>query len=523
MKTKRREFLWIMGGMTASAILAACAPKAEPTPTPAAPAEVPATPAEVPATPAEAPTVTDPSAGGGYPPNFVARSASWQRLPSDHVKGTLVTEEEWFEILGPQPDEVEAAFWLEGWGHGWIREVIGVMQETHPGININLWGDPRIWETLRPRLVDGDIPDVGRLWITGGQDAQIAGVRDGVYVPVDFLLDVEAYGHPGERLEERLVEGSLAGASMGLGDAQWALPLVQSFRGIYYNLTMFEENGWPRPDELTWEEFMELHQEIKDAGIAPWTYQGQYPGYWNMIIEAMFYKKGGQEALCDIDHLVEGAWKNPDILWSIEQIQRIFAESHIFPGAEAMSHTEGQQIFMESMAAMVPCGNWLEREMEETTPEGFRMGLSSVPAPADAKGFEFALGASPGGSELVVGNGQNPLWGMEFARHVFSPQNARYVAEQVGGLISVKGALDDAEDISEALQSGLDAVERAEGHYPRWWFTAWYPTMGKVWGDNIGDMLWGRISAEEITDMMERAASEVRADATIEKPTRPDC
>jgi hypothetical protein len=97
------------------------------------------------------------------------------------------------------------------------------------------------------------------------------------------------------------------------------------------------------------------------------------------------------------------------------------------------------------------------------------------------------------------------------------------VAEQVGGLISVRGALDDAEDISEALQSGLDAVERAEGHYPRWWFSAWYPTMGKVWGDNMGDMLWGRISPEEITDMMERAAQEVRDDASIPKQTSPDC
>jgi N-acetylglucosamine transport system substrate-binding protein len=492
---KRREFLYLTAGMTLSALLASCKPKSG-------------------------------GGGGGGAKDaylgFDARSVSWKNIPADHQKGTLIPQDEWYKMLGDPPEEIEAAFWLEGWGHGWVQFVADMLEKEHPGAKVKIWGDPRIWETLQPRLVDGDIPDVGRQWITGGEQSQIQGVRDKVYAPCDILLDVEAYGQPGKRVADVLLEGSLERAAMGLTDAQWAMPFVQGASGIYYNVTMFEEHGWPAPDEITWEEFIELGEEIKKAGIAPWTYQGKYPGYMDQVLTPLMYKKAGQQALCDIDNLKEGAWKNPDIMWAMEQLQLMFASDWVFPGAEAMSHTEGQQIFMDGKAAMVPCGTWLEREQEETTPEGFRMALSAVPAPKDAKGFAKAISASPGGPELVVGNGKNPLWGMEFVRLTLSMPTAKYIAENVGGALSIKDALQGA-NVSEALQSAVDRVAAAEGHYIQTWFGAWYPTIGKVRDDNWGDLLWSRISVEELTDQLERAAKEVREDSTITKNERTDC
>lgn len=510
---KRRQFLAMTLALGAGAALAACAPKEE------VEAEPTEAPAETGATEPEGET-------GVYPPGlegFEPRAESLQSLPLDHERGTLISQEEWYEMLGEPPEEIEAAFWKAGYGHAWVNFVASMLEGEHEGANVNVWGDPRIWETLQPRLIEGDIPDVGRQWITGGEQAQIDGVRDNIYAPVDILLDVEAWEAPGKRLEEVLAEGGLDGASMGLEDAQWALPLMQNANAIWYNIDMFEEHGWSRPDELTWEEFMELGEEIKEADISPWTYQGKYPGYMNTVLNALIYHKAGPQGVCDIDNLVEGAWKDPGVIWAMEQVQRMFSNDWVYPGAEAMTHTEGQQIFFDGKAAMVPCGTWLENEMAGTTPEDFRFAASAVPAPEDTKGFPKAMDVSPGGAALVVGNGKHPLWGMEFLRFVLSAPTGKFMAEELGTMLSIKDPLVEAEEVSEALQSAVDCIEAAEGHYIKFWYGAWYADVSKVLDDNYGDFLWSSITVEELTDMLERAAREAREDPDVEKHERTDC
>lgn len=469
------------------------------------------------AAPAEEAAAAAPAAAGG----FTARSEAWKSLPADHKKGELITQADWYKILGEPPAEIEAAFWLEGWGHGWVKDVAAQLEEAHAGAKVKVWGDPRIWETLQPRLVAGDVPDVGRLWISGGQAGQIGGTVDGVYVPVDILLDVEAPGQPGKRLEEILAEGALVAASMGITEHQWSMPFSQTQSGIYYNAALFEKNGWPQPDALSWEDFMALHEDILKSGVAPWTYQGKYPGYFDIVNQPLIYKKAGQKAVCDIDNLVEGAWKNPDVMWALEQLPTIFKNGWVAQGAEAMTHTEGQQLFVDGKAAMVPCGTWLQREQEETTPKDFRMKLSSIPAPKDGKGFAKAV-ANAADAALVVGNGKNPLWGMEYLRWVYSARTAKYIAEQVGGMLAVQEPLAGA-TVNEAVQSAVDAVTAAEGNYPTWYFGAWYPNMGKLWGDSYGDYLWGKLTVEELTNNMERSAREAREDDTMKKYSRTDC
>ena len=94
------------------------------------------------------------------------------------------------------------------------------------------------------------------------------------------------------------------------------------------------------PDTLSWEEYMDLQKKIAEK-IPPWTYQGKYPGYfWDCVQRPLQYKKAGPKAFCDIDNLVEGAFLDPDILWGIEQIQAFFKNDWIYPGSEAMTHTE---------------------------------------------------------------------------------------------------------------------------------------------------------------------------------------
>lgn len=493
----RRQFLRLSGmSLTTAAMLAACGPGGGAAPD----ADVDTTDLFM-----------------GFPANNVEQ---WSRIPADHQAGTLVTEEEWYEILGDPPEEeITIAGFQGGWGDAWIDAVIASLEEDFPGIKINKDFDPRIWEKMKPRLVAGEVPD-WNYYVLGpwGGDWK-SGVEENLIIPADFLMDIEGYGVDDTRVGDLVAPGSLEASNAGLTNGIWSLPLSQSVYGIYYNATLFEENGWPHPADLTWEEFEELLAEIKASGIAPMTYAGKYPGYFNATVTALKYKKGGEQALCDVDNLVEGAQMNPDFLWAIEQVQEIFANGYIFEGSEAMTHTESQQIFVDGKAAMIPNGSWMPNEQRSTTPEDFRMKFSAIPAPADSKGDPNAVQFDSGSAELQIGNGKNPLWGMEVMRRIYSPTVQQIFAEEIGSPMAMVNVLEDVE-VSDEWASAAAAIEKANGKNIVTFVNDWYPEMGKRLDESLGDLWWGKMTAEEAQEMLERAAREVREDDSITKYTR---
>jgi N-acetylglucosamine transport system substrate-binding protein len=502
-----------MAGLAGAAVMAACAP-AQPTAAPAAEAK-----------PAEKAAEAKPAASTGPWAGYAAKNKDqWAKIPADHKKGTLIPQSDWYKMLGDPPKEaIYLAAFFGGWGDKWGDIMIEQIKKEHPGVEVTKDFDPRIEEKMKPRIVAGDIPDWSYSAVPLGGAAGITQLaKDKVIVPLDFMLDLEAYGYPGKRMEEIMADGALKGASAGLTDHQWAMPMSQYCEGIYYNAALFEANNWPSPDTLSWEEFMDLQKKIAEK-IPPWTHQGKYPTYWrDCILRTLQYKKAGAKAFCDIDNLVEGAYTTPDILWGIEQLQAIFKNGWTYPGSEAMTHTEGQQVFVDGKAAMVPCGSWLENEQKKTTPADFRMKISNTPQPKDGKGEANSCMASAGGAELSVGNGNNPLWGMELMRMFFSPAVVKHWAEVIGTPLSTKGALEGAK-VSEALQSAVAMIDKAKGLFITQYYDGWYPAVAKQYTDSFGDILWTKTTAKEAGDMQERAAKEVREDKTIEKYTRTDC
>jgi len=497
----RRDFLRLAAGVATTVLIAACAPAK---------------------TTEGSKEGAQPASKSGVYADFDAKNKDqWKRLPADHRKGTLISQADWYKILGDAPKEpVYLAAFMGGWGDKWGDIMIEQIKKEHPGVEVTKDFDPRIEEKMKPRIVAGDIPDwsYGAVPL-GGASAVTKLVEDKVIVPVDFLLDVEAYGYPGKRLEEIMAVGALEGAGAGLTDHQWCMPMSQYALGIYYNATLFEQNKWPSPDTLTWEEFIDLQKKINET-IPAWTYQGKYPGYfWDCLLRPLQYKAAGAKAFCDMDNLVEGAFANKDIIWGIEQLQALTKNGWIFKGSEAMTHTESQQIFVDGKAAMVPCGSWLENEQKATTPAGFRMKFSNVPGPKASKAKQTAIFASAGGAELTVGNGKNPLWGMELMRMFFSPAVVKHWAEVIGTPLAVKGSLEGAK-VSEALQSCVDSITKANGEFIQQLYGGWYPSVSKPFNDAFGDILWGKMSAADAVALQERAAREARDDTTITKYKR---
>ena len=505
--------------MGSAAALAACAPQA------AAPAAAPAAPTDakpVAAKPAEATLAPTAAPAADTAMTFEANNKDqWAKIPANHKPGTLVTETEWKALLGAVPTEpITVAGFKGGWGEAWIDAAIEQMKKDYPGIKIEKDFDPRIWEKMKPRLVAGEIPDWNYLVVGPWGGEWKKGVEEKLLMPLDFMLDVESYGVPGKSLRQTMRPGTLESANGGFTDAQFTMPMTLSAYGIFYNGTMFEKNGWPQPDSLTWEEFMALCKKIKDSGVAPFTYAGKYPGYLSFgLLDALWYKTLGEQGICDVDNLVEGAWMQEGRVWGLEQLQSLFKLDYIFKGSEAMTHTESQQIFVDGKCAMIPNGSWMPNEQKETTPKDFVMKFSGVPSPKDGKGFAKAIALDTGNSELNVGNGKNPLWGMEMMRHVYSPQVQEIFASQIGTPMALGDVVKDVKT-TPVWDSIISAIKASEGHNIISRGGTWYPELGKKWSESQGDIFSGKISAKEGLAMLERGSKETRDNPDIKKFTR---
>ena len=499
----RRDFLRLSGLATAGVLAAACAPS-QPVAAPAA------------ASGGAAATV------GGMFMNFEANNREqWGRIPADHKVGTLVKQADWYKILGDVPKEtVEVAGFKGGWGELWIDAVLDSMKTDFSGVQFNKDFDPRIWEKMKPRLVAGEVPDWNYYVLGPWGGEWKSAVEEKLVVPLDFLLDLEVYGMEGQSVRDVMYPGSLETANGGLTDAQWTMPLSTAAMGIYYNADLFEKNGWPAPDSMSWEDFMAFCAEVAKV-IPPFTYAGKYPSYWQFpVVDQLWYKKAGAKAICDMDNLVEGSFLNDDIVWAVEQIQTIFKNGWIYEGSDAMTHTESQQIFVDGKCAMIPNGSWMPNEQAATTPVGFRMKFSGVPAPKDSKGIPNALALSVGSAELQVGNGANPLWGMEVMRRIFSPTVQQVFAEKIGSPMPTKDMLGADAKVSDVWKSTIEVIKKSEGNNIIISGGIFYPTLYKAYGDQIGDIWTGKISAKDAMGLVERSAKEIREDDTITKITK---
>ena len=517
-RLSRRQLLRVTGLAAGTLALAACAPQA------AAPAAAPAESKPADAKPADAKPAEPaaPAAASGPFMGFEANNVDqWGRIPADHKVGTLVSQDDWYKVLGEPPKELSIAGFKGGWGELWIDAVVESLKKDFPNMAVTKDFDPRIWEKMKPRLVAGEIPDWNYAVIGPWGGDWKKGVDEKLVVPLDYFLDIEPYGYKGKSVGSLMIPGTLQAANGDLPGGQWTMPMTLSAYGFYLNATMFEKNGWPDPSTLTWEAFMDLCKKINDSGTPPFTYAGKYPGYWQFpVLDALVYYKGGNKAICDGDNLVEGAWTSPERIWAIEQIQTIFKNGWIFKGSEAMTHTESQQIFVDGKCAMIPNGSWMPNEQKETTPKDFKMKFFKCPAPSDSKGDAKAILLDQGSSELQVGNGKNPLWGMEVMRRIYSPLVQSIFAEKIGTPMAISNMVEGVKTTPEwdsviaAIKSAGDArvITSRAG--------TWYPEMGKKLGESWGDVWFSKISAKDAWDFLERGAKEVRANPDIKKQTR---
>lgn len=380
---------------------------------------------------------------------------------------------------------IEAAVFEGGYGIGWHQGVAEKWTAEHPGLRVNLWGDPRVVDKIKPRLLRGDPPDLVMekylpIWrlIAAGRlapfDEALAGPPPGSDTPwgdlfMQGMLDLyRSEGHV------------------------YSVPTALNLWVCWYDARLFDAHGWLPP--RTWPELLDLCEAMRAAGVAPLAFQGKYPiyGWWTFL--SLVQRIGGLEAINRINALEPGAFSHPDVVAAARLVQAL-AGAHFQRGALAMTHTESQLEWANGRAGLIFCGLWLFNEMRASLPRGFDMRCFAVPAVPGGRGnprVHFGMGSE---FVFVPAGGPHTREALAFARAMVSPREAGAMAARMGVISPLQGVLDPA-DAPPPLRSALHVLDEAEGLFGvrvDWLLIEWQT---QTMATHLGLLLGGQESPE---------------------------
>ncbi len=495
----RRKFLQTSILVGGTAALAACA----------APASAPAAPAAttVPAATAAEVAATEPAADATGAPEAAAPSAATDpAFPMDDAAKNP---------LGIGTDPVDGVFFSGGFGHDYIIYAGKLVETAHPGVKVSVKPIQKVAEELRPRLVDGNPPDV--IDNSGaGQFPTTDLANEGQLADLSELFEAASWDTPGVKFKDTLFPGSQD--NLVYDGKQLGVNIAYTISALWYSKPWLDKAGYTLP--TTWADFLALCETIKTEGkMAPFTYQGKYPYYmWGIVLNQLMYKAAGNDAIIAIDNLEPNAWKNPDVLRAVTDMYALYDKGYIMEGTAGLTHTESQAEWLRGKAAFIPCGTWLENEMKDQTPAGFDMTAMGVPGYTDGKGDINAVAADGGEPFVVFAKGKNVKGGMEFLRAQLSRTSSKWFAENVSSIMPVSGVT--GLKASAGVQSALAVVEKAGANIIQFKMPGWYSSIGGETGEiqnRTGELLTGKIKPEEFVDAMQKKADEVAADPDVVK------
>ncbi|MFC5403238.1 ABC transporter substrate-binding protein [Cohnella soli] len=356
-----------------------------------------------------------------------------------------------------QETTLKVSYFKGGFGEEWIKQSAAAFEKAHPGVTVQLEGDPGITEKMGPRLESGaNLPDVAFVLRTGWQRWAIKG----------YLADLSdiyaAEIDNGKTLKDKLQPGI---ADYGqIQSKYWVVPWTDGATGLVYNAQMFEDNGWSVP--TTTKELEDLLPKIKEKGIAPFAWGGKVMSYWDFPVVGWWAQYEGTEGMETYKKM-----ESPDVygeqgrLKALEEFEKlIMDESNSIQGAAAMDHIQSQMAFLQGKAAIIPNGGWIETEMKNSAPAGFRMKMMQLPAIEGAK--DAKVNNTMGGDFAIVpAKAKNAELGKEFLKFISTDEMLKLFTEKTG---SVRPFVYDAGSVpglSEFSKSVIDIWQNSKNLY----------------------------------------------------------
>ncbi|MCD9023153.1 extracellular solute-binding protein [Cohnella sp. NL03-T5] len=354
-------------------------------------------------------------------------------------------------------------FWEAGAGREAIDFAMKSFSEKFPNVKFDTTYSPDIFTIIGTKIAAGDDKDMFDIFSREGVPDVNSLVENKKLEPLEDLWDRELLDTPGKKLKDAVMDGVFENAPR-INKTSYFLPDTSWAGGLFFDKTLFEKNGWNQNPQ-TWDEFTALLETIKASGIIPITFPGVYSTY---LEQFSFAPKEFELAEMNgkLDSFTSGyrvfaqpVYTSPE---SIEKWNRIYelGKKGYFPkGVAALNHTQSQMQVLQHKAAMVSTGSWVENEMKDSTPEGFKWGYMGVPFRTSPDQTLWLASGLNGGMYVWANKPElNKKWAKEFALWLFNVETQKISAAKAGAIPGRN--LSEYPDASNALQDAAKEVSK---------------------------------------------------------------
>ncbi|MFP4230550.1 MAG: ABC transporter substrate-binding protein [Spirochaetaceae bacterium] len=330
----------------------------------------------------------------------------------------------------PAPREVDA-------------ELVERFNEQHPDLEIvhSTVAHEDFKQAIRAYLTSSTPPDV-LTWFAGN--------RARFFIDRGLVMDISDVWEE-EGWNESYPKGFRALSTVD--EKQYFLPATWYWWAVYYNTEVFDEYDIDVPE--TWDEFLEVCEELKDNGVTPLAIGTKYRWTAAAWFDYLNMRLNGPEFHIDL-MLGKESYDDPRVLEVFTDYWAPLIENDYFiedPASYAWA--EALPFMNNGEAAMYLMGDFIRDSYPEEDVDKldfFRFPIidSDVPVGEDA----------PTDGYLISANSRNPEVAKELLAYFGSAEAQEYMAEELGRLVTNREV--DESLFDENQRKGMELIDGAD-------------------------------------------------------------
>ncbi len=317
-------------------------------------------------------------------------------------------------------------------------------------------------------------------------------------VKSDALLDLGPWLDENTELRDSFYESQLG--PFQVDGAQYALPIGMHSKLFFYNKDVFDELGLEAPS--TWDEFVDVLQELEDAGHTPIEYGAQEQWTIAHYVGTLNQRVVDPEVFAADQDPAKGEFTDPGYVEALERFQEL--AEYMNDDMTAVTHEIARNAWI---AGEAPIMYMQSSEVGYFGDAQFEYGTFNFPAVDGGKGDPNELTGAPEGFAISKTT-EHPEEAQRFLEFMLSKQNGVAYTEATGELSAVQGAVEesDAPAISKELAQGIvDASAMTT-----WLDNAYDPQIVQAYLAETQLMLSGQQTPEGVMKAVQEAAERVR-------------
>lgn len=317
---------------------------------------------------------------------------------------------------------------------GTLEEIIQDFEKSHPDIDVQMTSVPDAGTVLKTRMLSGDVPDVINLYPQNIDFQEWANAG--------FFYDMTGQDYL-DNLKNQYAD------KYAINGKVYNVPLTANVSGIYYNKTKFEALGLKAPE--TWDEFVQVVDDIKAAGETPFAIAGTegwtLNGYHQL---SLITTTGSADAANEYLRYSQpnSISADDDILKAdAAKLDLLADEGNQQANWKGASYNDAIVAFTSEDALMTTNGSWALAAMRQQEPT---FEISTFAFPGEEPGQSATVGA--GDFALSIAAETENLEAAEtFVAYMTTPEPMQKYYDVDGSPVAVIGVEEDSDSPLKAL------------------------------------------------------------------------